>query len=173
MKLYQYSFNFCNDEFNKIMTSTALTDKEKNCFSYLVKGLNTDEIALKLNCSASTIKNYRRNIYNKIKKMGIPQLAEKELPKITLSIYLLIFPNGKVYIGKATNPKKRWKNGKGYIDNKEMYADIVKYGWESIEKKILYSELSIDEAKIKENETIVLYKSFMPEYGYNTQIISS
>lgn len=162
MKHLEYSFNYLDNEYNLIMASTTLTNKEKECFKYLVKGIKSNEIALKLKCSVPTVWNKRKSIYNKLKKMQIPQLNEKELPKITLSVYMLIFPNGKVYIGKATNPKKRWKNGKGYIDNKEMYEDIVKYGWESIEKKILYSELPIDEAKIKENETIVIYDTFNP-----------
>lgn len=173
MKIMQYSYNYEQKEYDYIMSSVILNQKEKKCFEYLIKGLSCKEIADLLNISERTVQNRRKSIYSKLEEAKIPKLEDKDLPKVVMQIYMLIFPNGKVYIGKATDPKKRWNNGKGYRQNTEMYADIQKYGWENIDKKILYNNLSIDQAREKENETIVIYKSFMPEYGYNKQIISS
>jgi len=173
MKTMQYTYNYEQKDYDKIMGSIILNDKEKLCFEQLVKGMSCSEIAKALNISERTVQNRRKTIYDKLKNSGVSSLEEKGLPVIKLQIYMLIFPNGKVYIGKATSPKRRWREGNGYKQNTEMYADIQKYGWENIEKKILYNNLSIDEAKSKENETIVIYKSFMPEYGYNKQTISS
>ena len=172
MRPMNYTYNYTNKEYELIMNSYILSEKEKKFFEQLVKGYTCSKIAKILEVSERTVQNERKIIYNKLKQSQIPSLKEKELPIITLQIYMLIFPNGKVYIGKAINPKKRWRNGEGYKDNKEMYDDILKYKWENIEKKILYSGLSIDQAREKENETIVIYKSFMPQYGYNKQIIS-
>ena len=54
------------------------------------------------------------------------------------SVYILKFPNNKVYIGQTKNIKIRWEgNGSRYKGNKEMFNDILKYGWENI-KKIFY-----------------------------------
>ena len=160
-----YKFEYCEEVYNHIMKSNILNDKEKECFQYLVKGWSGEKIAKKLNCGIATIWNRRRTITHKLTE--IPKEYNEKY-----SIYILIFPNGKYYIGKSINPIKRWNNGDGYITNKEMYIDIKNYGWENIEKKILYKNLTADEAKQKENETIVIYRSYMKEYGYNNKIIS-
>lgn len=158
-----YKFEFCDEVYNQLMNGTLLNSKEKECLKYLVKGWSCDKIAFQLNCNISTIWNRRRMITKKISE--VPRKDNRRY-----SIYILIFPNGKYYIGKATNPKRRWNNGYGYIANKEMYADIQRYDWENIEKKILYKNLTKEQAKQKENETIVIYKSYMKEYGYNKSI---
>ena len=44
---------------------------------------------------------------------------------------------------------------------------IKKYGWANIEHKILYTNLSKEEAEQKEIELIKEYKSNKREYGYN------
>lgn len=37
--------------------------------------------------------------------------------------------NGKIYIGQTSQePKKRWDNGRGYIDCSRFYNAILKYG---------------------------------------------
>ena len=59
------------------------------------------------------------------------------------SVYKHICPNGKVYIGiTMQNPKKRWKNGAGYKNNKYFWNSIVKYGWDNICHDILYENLT-------------------------------
>ena len=71
-------------------------------------------------------------------------------------IYKHTFPNGKVYIGKTCqNPVYRWKkDGKGYEHNKEMWADIQKYGWNSIKHEILFQDLSKEDASQIEYELV-------------------
>lgn len=164
-KFFEYKFDYCKEVYDKIIEDTILTKKEKECLKYLVQGLNCENIAEKLKCSPSTIKNRRKSIYHKLNNTLSPISNET-----TYMVYILIFPNKKYYIGRTFNTKARWQNGEGYKQNKEMYADIQKYGWENIEKKILYRNLTPIEAKRKENETIVIYKSYMPEYGYNKSI---
>ena len=69
--------------------------------------------------------------------------------------------NNKKYIGiTGRNPKLRWGvNGNGYKGNKYFYNAIQKYGWENFEHKILFENLSLEEACDKEKYLIELYKS--------------
>lgn len=84
-------------------------------------------------------------------------------------VYMHIFPNQKVYIGiTQQEPEKRWKNGLGYDSHQTlMKKAIKKYGWQNIEHKILYRNLTKKEACNKEIELISLYDSTNKEKGYN------
>ena len=76
--------------------------------------------------------------------------------------------NGKIYIGiTKLNPKKRWNKGKGYIENKDFYNDIVRYGWDNFEHNILIDNLDIRTAQ--EIESLLIYKldTTNKEKGYN------
>ena len=47
--------------------------------------------------------------------------------------------NNKVYIGLTKQePKRRWQNGYGYIDNSYFYNSITKYGWDGFKHEVLY-----------------------------------
>ena len=86
------------------------------------------------------------------------------------TVYMHIVPNGKVYIGiTKQNPIKRWLHGKGYQKQDYFYKAILKYGWDNIEHKILFTELSKEEAEQKEIELIRQYKSNQREFGYNIE----
>ena len=83
-------------------------------------------------------------------------------------VYIHIFPNNKVYIGiTKQKPENRWNNGRGYKNNDYLVNAILKYGWDNIEHKILYNNLSKEEAEQKEIELIKKYKSNIKKYGYN------
>lgn len=83
-------------------------------------------------------------------------------------VYLLTFPNDKIYIGITSQEEKnRWKDGNGYIENQIMFNDILKYGWKNVKKNILYKDLQYEEAREKEKELIIHYKSHIKKYGYN------
>ena len=76
--------------------------------------------------------------------------------------------NGKIYIGiTKQEPKRRWQNGIGYIDNSYFYKSIIKYGWDGFNHEILFDNLTKKQAQQKEIELIKLYKSNNREYGYN------
>ena len=66
-------------------------------------------------------------------------------------VYIHIFPNNKVYIGITRNRTDiRWTNGKGYKKQEVMSNAINKYGWKNIEHKVLYENLTKEEAEQKE-----------------------
>lgn len=74
-------------------------------------------------------------------------------------VYKHTFPNGKVYIGiTSKNPEKRWNNGIGYSDNKEMFETILRYGWDNITHEVLASGLNYDNAATIERELIINYE---------------
>ena len=99
-----------------------------------------------------------------VKKRGIV-MGEK-----IYSVYLHIFSNSKKYIGiTCRKPEYRWNKGKGYKENKYFTNAINKYGWENIEHKILFTNLTKEEAEQKEIELIAKYKSNNREYGYNIE----
>lgn len=82
------------------------------------------------------------------------------------AVYAHKFPNDMYYIGiTRQDPKKRWGfNGSGYR-KQPVYDEIQKWGWENIEHIILYSHLSVGDARSKERELILLYDSI--NNGYN------
>lgn len=82
--------------------------------------------------------------------------------------------NGKVYIGKTNNFKRRWRcNGISYKPDKDknqnrpFWNAICKYGWDNFEHIILFEGLTDAEACEKEKELIIKYDSRKKEYGYN------
>ena len=84
------------------------------------------------------------------------------------SVYKLTFPNNKVYIGMTSRePKKRWNYGFGYKKNKNMFSDILKYGWKNIKKEIIEEYESKEVAYQKEIDLIKEYQSINDKYGYN------
>lgn len=87
------------------------------------------------------------------------------------SVYVHIFPNNKRYVGITKNIlSRRWGNGKNYKNQRLVYRAIEKYGWNNIEHKILYSNLTKEEATNKEIELIKEWDTTNKEYGYNSSI---
>lgn len=86
------------------------------------------------------------------------------------TVYMHICPNNKKYIGiTQRTPENRWNKGLGYYSNKHFYSAIKKYGWENIKHKILFSNLTKNEAEQKEIKLIAYYKSNNDKYGYNIE----
>ncbi|MDR2407180.1 MAG: GIY-YIG nuclease family protein [Bacteroidales bacterium] len=86
-------------------------------------------------------------------------------------IYCLVFPNGRLYVGKSKKFVKRWKrhewNAKrGYQDY--IYRAIREYGWDNI-KKVIIERLPPDEEilNIREKFWIKELNSRWEENGYN------
>lgn len=85
------------------------------------------------------------------------------------TVYMHTAPNGKRYIGiTCLRPEKRWRNGEGY-KTQVFYRAIQKYGFENFKHEILYTNLSKDEAEMKEIELIAYYQSDNSDYGYNVE----
>ena len=76
--------------------------------------------------------------------------------------------NGKVYIGiTGMKPEIRWgNNGIGYHDSYFERA-IKKYGWDNFEHCILLTNLTKEEACLKEIEFIKCFDSTNHDKGYN------
>lgn len=89
------------------------------------------------------------------------------------SVYVHIFPNGKQYVGMTTNPTKRWRGGKGYIDHPLMHKEIELYGWDNIKHVVLRDNLSKEEAAKLERIETINRKSYLPERGFNISIGNS
>lgn len=77
--------------------------------------------------------------------------------------------NGKLYIGQTSQvPSKRWgKDGAGYKTSTKFYNAIQKYGWDNFEHIIVYTNLTLEEANVIEQELIQKYQTFKDEFGYN------
>lgn len=87
------------------------------------------------------------------------------------TVYMHISPSNKIYIGiTGRDPKLRWGNGLNYKKNKYFYSAIQKYGWDNIEHKILYENLTKKEAEQKEKDLISQYKSNQRRFGYNISL---
>lgn len=97
-------------------------------------------------------------------------MTRDEYLKNNYIVYMHVFPNNKKYIGiTSKKPKQRWESGTGYRTQRLMYRAIQKYEWDNIEHKILYINLTKEEAEQKEIELIKRYKTNNPKYGYNVE----
>lgn len=91
--------------------------------------------------------------------------------------------NDRVYIGSTKDLAKRWKQYIHAVNkvtknpdlhdsvHNELIHDIAEKGWDNFEFKILYAgDDMFDpfERAHKEIETIMKYRSIVPEYGYNS-----
>ena len=78
--------------------------------------------------------------------------------------------NGKVYIGiTLQKPEQRWgSQGCNYKSSPHFYSAIQKYGWDNFEHNILFTDLTKEQACLKEQELIKEYNSMNREFGYNS-----
>ena len=76
--------------------------------------------------------------------------------------------NNKVYIGQTSETlERRARGGHGYKGCPYFYRAIEQYGWNNFEHFILESDLSSDEADIREAFWIQAFDSMNPLKGYN------
>ena len=78
--------------------------------------------------------------------------------------------NGKIYIGiTMQKPENRWgNNGNNYKSSPHFYSAIQKYGWDNFEHNILFTNLTKEEACLKEQELIHYFNSMNRDFGYNS-----
>ncbi|MGB2525666.1 NUMOD1 domain-containing DNA-binding protein [Flagellimonas sp. SN16] len=74
-------------------------------------------------------------------------------------IYLLKYPDGKVYVGQTSNPQDRFRQHKNCSKNHPEYLTslIEKFGWDNIEKEIVCSVALNEIASVVENAVINHY----------------
>lgn len=175
MKAFEYKFEF-KPGIQTMLMKKLHFDKykqEKKILQLLFSGYTCNQIGETIGCSERTIVRRRKVLYNKI--INFLQENNIELKEVlpncifdTYVTYILIFPNDKVYIGQTVNTKTRWTgNGIGYRNNKEMYEDIQKYGWNNVKKLVIDTGLTYEESLEREKELIIHYRSNIPTYGYN------
>ena len=89
----------------------------------------------------------------------------------TYTVYMLIFPDGKRYVGLTRQkPEKRWRCGQGYRNQTLVYKAIQEAGgWEKVKHEVVVENVSIEVGKEKEKELIKKYHTQDFEYGYNTK----
>ena len=77
--------------------------------------------------------------------------------------------NHKKYIGQTclTLSQRAGKQGNRYKNCDYFYKAILKYGWNNFKSSILASNLTLEEANLKEQYFINLYQTKNHLYGYN------
>ena len=95
-----------------------------------------------------------------------------KIDSVEYLVYALTSPEGKVYVGKSrarwNELWKRQRYGRGYKNHKELYADIVKFGWKFFKRELVAEHLTKSEASKLEAETIAERNSLYPN-GYNKE----
>lgn len=87
------------------------------------------------------------------------------MAKVLVTIYSIIAPNGKRYVGKAVDVNKRWyQHISGYCDSAISNA-IQKYGVDNMKFEIL-CQVCEEEADIAERFYIGMFNTFLG-WGYN------
>lgn len=85
---------------------------------------------------------------------------------MSYKVYMHVSPSGKVYIGITKNSlKKRWNAGRGYLKSTKFGYAIQKYGWDNIEHRLLFDNLSELDAKMIEEDLIWYYKKIGKSYN--------
>jgi len=100
-------------------------------------------------------------------EMNIKYHGNKEVITMenTYSIYKFTFSDGKVYIGQTSGlVEDRWKGGEGY-KGQDVYVPIILDGWENVQKEILHTDLTSEQADKLEKHYIQKYNS--RANGYN------
>ena len=84
------------------------------------------------------------------------------------SVYMLISPSGKKYIGMTSqNVSQRWESGRGYAHNTHLTQAIHKHGWDAFEKVVISNNLSKTDAEKMEREYIARFNTTDRLKGYN------
>lgn len=89
-------------------------------------------------------------------------------------IYKLTSPTGRVYVGcTGTDLETRFQNGRGYHNNKELFDDIILYGWQSFNKEILAEFENENDARQREHSEIKKYPDGYNRYRGTTGYVST
>lgn len=79
--------------------------------------------------------------------------------------------NGKRYVGiTSQSVHARWQNGKNYARHSRFYSDILKFGWDNFEHRIVCSGLSKEDAEEIEKNLIDGLNLTDERFGYNANM---
>lgn len=70
-------------------------------------------------------------------------------------VYVHITPDGMHYYGVTSNIKHRWSGNGCMYKHSSLYPYIEKFGWENIQHKVLYENLSYNDALLIEDSLIL------------------
>ena len=187
-RLYNYFVYILTDPNGKIYIGYGKGDPEKRWANG--NGYNHNA-ALKTAIAEYGWKNFKHEVYRdelcleeaqdlehrliKEKESWDPDIGyNKRIPKAGdearahHSVYQLIFPNGKMYVGRTSlSLEERWNNGHGYYHDKELYAAIKEYGWENIRKIRCIEDFPEECAVALEEYLIEVNRTTDPDRGYN------
>ena len=158
-----YNFRMSKIKQNEILRLCNFSELQEFIFNNLVEEKTRSEVYKLVKekydkCSSSVDKQI------KIIAQKINDYKNEE-SFVKYKLYIHKFPNGKKYVGVCQNCNDRWNNGNGYADNREMYDDIKKYGWDNIEHKIVYETSDSYLAYLL--ETILIDELDLISNGYN------
>lgn len=86
------------------------------------------------------------------------------------TVYMHVFPDGKRYVGATRQAlRKRWRNGRGYKNQKRLFDAIASAGWDNIDHVVVEENLLETEAQALERKLIAEYKTQDERFGYNTK----
>ena len=86
-------------------------------------------------------------------------------------IYVLTFPDGRKYVGATKrHVRLRWVSGKGYQVQKKMYDEILRVGWDNIEKQVIAYNLDKVGAHLCESGMIKDMRTNEEEFGFNLAV---
>ena len=160
-----YNFKMPKKKQNEYISKCNFNNVELLIFNSLAEEKTRKEtykiVKEEFGLSQQTVDRYIPKIAHKISQ------CDSEDDLYTHKVYIHKFPNGKKYVGVCISCEDRWQNGNGYGYNKEMFADIKKYGWGNIEHKILF-ETSDSELAFK-LERILIDEMELVEKGYNNE----
>ena len=96
----------------------------------------------------------------------MPEFHVSQDPEAHYTVYQILFPDGKRYIGYTgrTLQRRMWS---GYYDNAAMYTEIQRIGKANLRMEPLCEKLTKEGAWLLEDKFIELYQSRDPRYGYN------
>ena len=96
----------------------------------------------------------------------MPEFHVHQNPEAHYTVYQILFPDGKRYIGYTGGTlKQRMQNR--YRNNPSMHAEIQRIGKTNIRMEPLCEKLTRECAWLLEDKFIELYQTRDPRYGYN------
>lgn len=99
--------------------------------------------------------------------MSYPKNVPPKSGKYSVYVHFMK-PTGKRYVGcTGQKPQRRFQNGIGYEKNEPFFADIKRYGWESVDTTIIAETDDFELAASFENAAIERFDTLNPERGYN------